>query len=76
MLKGIVSRVEQLKAFPDSGAWVDLAEIRNLRMLLYGHYRIVYRRSTPDRIEVIGVYHDALDVARRLTGAGRDSVNE
>ena len=35
-------------------------------MLLYGHYRITYLISTTRDVEVLGVFHGALDMARYL----------
>lgn len=32
--------------------------------------------TSDEGIEIIGVYHGALDIARRLKGSGADSVNE
>jgi len=60
VVAGITARVEQLKAFPDSGARIATPVASDIRMLLYRHYRIVYRRAEEERIEIIGVYHGAL----------------
>ncbi|MCY1554971.1 hypothetical protein D9M68_915870 [compost metagenome] len=39
----------------------------DLRVLLYGHYRIAYLHHTPDRIVyIVGVFHGALDIDRYL----------
>ena len=36
-------------------------------MILYGHYRIAYlRRNDTDAIEILGVFHDALDIDRYI----------
>ena len=43
---------------------VDEGEIR---VLLYGHYRIAYLLRTPSRLDVLGVFHDALEIERYLT---------
>mgnify|MGYP001597648768 FL=1 len=38
-----------------------------IRMLLYGHYRIAYLlRSDADVIDILGVFHGALDIDRYL----------
>lgn len=44
-------------------------------MLLYEHYRIVYR-ADGDVVEIIGVYHGALDLAQRIGTVESDTVNE
>jgi toxin ParE1/3/4 len=35
-------------------------------VLLYGHYRIAYLISAKGDVEVLGVFHGALDMARYL----------
>jgi toxin ParE1/3/4 len=37
-----------------------------VRVLLYGHYRIAYRMTHERDIEILGVFHAALDVRRYL----------
>jgi plasmid stabilization system protein ParE len=37
------------------------------RILLYGHYRIAYLIKSADEIDVLGVFHGALDIDRYLT---------
>lgn len=34
---------------------------------IYGHYRIAYLIADDDHIDVIGVFHGALDIDRYLT---------
>ena len=79
VVKGILAHVEQLVQFPESGALLR-ALGQTFRMMLYEHYRIVYRLLDGERIEVIGVYHGPLDIARRLMsdvkGTGGDTIHE
>jgi hypothetical protein len=37
---------------------------RHVRILLYGHYRIAYLIQPAGNIEVLGVFHAALDIDR------------
>ncbi len=37
-----------------------------IRILLYGHYRIAYLIRDRNRIEIPGVFHTALDIDRYL----------
>lgn len=67
VVAGIIDRAEQLAEFPELGQQLLLRQSRDTRVLLYGHYRIAYRVSN-DRVEILGVYHGALDIARRLSG--------
>ena len=36
---------------------------RHVRILLYEHYRIAYL-VRPERVDVLGVFHGALDISR------------
>lgn len=65
VIRGIYERVEQLLQFPELGQRLTLSTKRDVRVLLYGHYRIAYRIRS-ETIEILGVYHGALDIARRL----------
>lgn len=38
-----------------------------IRVLLYGHYRIAYVISATRDVQVLGVFHGALDMGRRLS---------
>jgi len=33
-------------------------------MILYGHYRIAYLVKDDDNIDILGVFHGALDITR------------
>ncbi|MGK2858000.1 MAG: type II toxin-antitoxin system RelE/ParE family toxin [Thermoanaerobaculia bacterium] len=66
VVDGILDRVERLRSFPESGSRIETPALSELRMVLYGHYRIVYR-SSAGHIEVIGVFHGALDLEQRLS---------
>lgn len=78
VVQGLISRVEQLQLFPESGAMIEDPGGGRLRMILYGHYRIVYRLRSEESVEIIGIYHGALDIARRLAESnnGSDTVHE
>ena len=66
VVDGIAKKAEILELFPEAGQHLDHPSGLNLRILLYGHYRIAYVVK-PDRgIDIIGVYHGALDLARHL----------
>lgn len=39
---------------------------RDVRILLYGHYRIAYEIRGDDCIDILGVFHGALDIGRYL----------
>jgi len=66
VVESIVDRAESLKDFPSIGQrlmdWPDY----DIRMILYGHYRIVYQIKSELQIDVLGIYHSALDLSRHL----------
>lgn len=61
--QGICERAQVLKAHPE----IDhryLASSRNVRILLYGHYRIAYLVREDGNIDILGVFHGSLDISR------------
>ena len=63
---GIQQRARQLKRFPRLGYRLDFIGERELRVLLYGHYRIVYLLKSETDIDVLGVFHGALDLEQYI----------
>jgi plasmid stabilization system protein ParE len=55
-LVAVFDRVKQLQAHPDSGGIVPELDRAEIRQLLYGRYRIIYRRD-PSRIVILTVRH-------------------
>ena len=60
---GIYERAQTLTDFPELGARYG-ASSRHVRVLLYGHYRIAYLVRNDGNIDILGVFHDALDITR------------
>ena len=60
---GIYERAQILATFPEIGHRYH-ASPRNVRILLYGHYRIAYVVKDDGNIDVLGVFHGSLDIAR------------
>lgn len=67
-VRAIHERAEILLKFPELG--YRYREQPDIRVLLYGHYRIAYLMSAGRNIEVLGVFHGALDIARYLVPRG------
>ena len=61
--QGIFERAQVLKAHPEIGHRY-LASSRNVRILLYGHYRIAYLVREDGNIDILGVFHGSLDISR------------
>jgi plasmid stabilization system protein ParE len=62
-VRGIYDRAQDLKRFPQLGSRYT-ASSRHVRVLLYGHYRIAYLIKEDGNIDILGVFHGALDIAR------------
>jgi plasmid stabilization system protein ParE len=60
---GIYEKAQVLAEHPEIGHryW---ASGRHVRILLYGHYRITYLIKDDGDIDVLGVFHGALDISR------------
>lgn len=60
-LEELLERVASLRRFPDSGCLVPELGRRDLRELLVGSYRIVYRRGE-NAVEVLTIRHQAREL--------------
>ena len=62
-IQGIYDRVQVLADFPEIGQRY-LPSKRKVRILLYGHYRIAYLVKPDQNIDILGVFHGALDISK------------
>jgi len=62
-VQGIYERAQVLVKFPEIG-YRYLSSSRNVRILLYGHYRIAYLVKDDGNIDILGVFHGSLDITR------------
>ncbi len=66
VIAGIYDKIQMLSRQPRIGQrYAGIAD-REVREILYGHYRIPYLVRTEDRIEVLGIFHGAMDIERYL----------
>jgi len=56
----IYRRFKQIEAFPEIGAVVERFGLPQIRQVVEGRYRIIYR-IMPDGIEILAVRHGAQD---------------
>ena len=57
-VKSIFSATSQLEVFPEIGRVVPEINSSDIREILLGHYRIIYKyEETFDRITILTVYH-------------------
>ncbi len=62
----IYQKVQILKSYPRIGYEYENDEHKEIRILLYGHYRIAYLIKDKNTIDILGVFHGALDIERYL----------
>jgi toxin ParE1/3/4 len=65
IVTAIHQRAQILLTFPEVGH--RYRDDRDIRILLYGHYRIAYLIRPSRDIDVLGVLHGALEIERYLT---------
>jgi len=65
-ISGIVDKVQLLEHHPELGQRYEAETSREVRILLYGHYRIAYLIRPNGSIDVLGVFHGALNIERYL----------
>lgn len=66
VVEGIYNKVQLLKKYPEVGYEYRSEPEGEIRILLYGHYRIAYLFSSENTIDILGVFHGALDIERYL----------
>lgn len=62
----IYEKVQLLASHPQLGQRYEPIVDREIREILYGHYRIPYLVVSEDLIRVLGVFHSAMDLGRYL----------
>ena len=65
VVKEIFEKVQILQMFPKLG-YKYYEDDENLRILLYGYYRIAYLIIDENNIDILGVFHGSLDIQRYL----------
>ena len=63
---GIYKKAQILKDFPEIGYKHRSEPEGDIRILLYGHYRIAYLIRDNEAVDILGVFHGAMDIDRYL----------
>lgn len=63
VVSGIYERAQTLREHPKIGYRYQHSA-REVRILLYGHYRIAYLIKDDGNVDILGVFHSALDISR------------
>ena len=66
VVSGIYDKAQALRDFPEIGHRYRSEPEGEIRLLMYGHYRIAYLLRAEDTIDILGVFHGALDIDRYL----------
>lgn len=66
VVEDIYEKAQLLSRFPEVGHKYNRITGRHVRILLYGHYRIAYLITPDESIDILGVFHGALDIDRYL----------
>ena len=62
-VNGIYEKAQLLANFPEMGYKYQHASGKNIRIILYGHYRIAYLyRENEAEIDVLGVFHGKMEI--------------
>ena len=62
-VESIFERAQALAQYPELGHRY-LHSTRNVRIVLYGHYRIAYLVKGDGNVDILGVFHGALDITK------------
>ncbi len=66
VVAGIYDKVQLLRDHPRLGQRYGMITNREVREILFGHYRIAYLVESEQRVEILGVFHSAMDIERYL----------
>jgi toxin ParE1/3/4 len=66
VVESIYGRAQILEQFPMLGQSYRTPSGRDTRILLWGHYRIVYLEAKEDEIHIVGVFHGAMELDHYL----------
>ena len=62
----IKTRTQILKSFPLTGRIVPEIESEQIRELIEGNYRIIYKVISETRIDILTIHHSARDLSKRI----------
>lgn len=66
VISGIYTKVQLLGEYPKSGSKYREEVEGDIRILLYGHYRIAYLHNNDNTVDILGVFHGALDIDKYM----------
>jgi len=66
VVEGIYEKAQLLGEYPEIGHRYRSEPEGEIRILLYGHYRIAYLLADNEQIDIVGVFHGAMEIDRYL----------
>ena len=66
VINEIFTKTQILSSFPKIGYLYKNDTNNEIRVLLYGHYRIAYFVKDTETIDILGVFHGSLEIERYL----------
>lgn len=66
VVNGIYDKIQLLRDHPRIGQRYAPITDREVREIRYGHYRIAYLIKTENRLEILGIFHAAMDINHYL----------
>ena len=67
VVKKIREKAQILKTFPEIGGIYQNLGRKDVRVIYYTHYRIAYLIFDPQRIDILGVFHGAMELKNYIT---------
>lgn len=74
VVKGIYEKAQMLRRHPLSGSKYRSEPEGDIRVVLFGHYRIAYLHNKDNTVDVLGVFHGALDIDKHLQQNRTDGI--
>ncbi|RLA08372.1 MAG: type II toxin-antitoxin system RelE/ParE family toxin [Gammaproteobacteria bacterium] len=66
VISGIYEQVDLLKAFPEIGFVFKKNNNQDIRIIMYGHYRIAYLIKDKNHIDILAILHGKMDIKEYL----------
>lgn len=66
VIQSIYQKAQLLRDFPLLGHKYELFPDRDIRILFYGHYRIAYLIKDEEVIDILGIFHERMEIERYL----------
>lgn len=65
VIEGIYEKTQILESFPEIGYKYRDEPDGEIRILLYGHYRIAYLIKQ-DAVEILGIFHGSMEIGKYI----------